>query len=63
MSQKRRAFVYIIVAGILWGTSGLFISDLTRFGFAPMQILAFRGLVPSCALAVLFSSETASCLP
>ena len=45
MSVKRRAFIYIIVAGILWGTSGLFIRDLTRFGFTPMQILAFRGFV------------------
>ena len=45
MSVKRRAFIYIIAAGILWGTSGLFIRDLTRYGFTPMQILAFRGFV------------------
>ena len=45
MSVKRRAFIYIITAGVLWATSGLFVTDLSRFGLAPMQITAFRGLV------------------
>jgi len=43
--MKKKAFIYIIVAGILWGTSGLFASALSSYGFSSLQMTAMRGLV------------------
>lgn len=43
--MKKKAFIYIIVAGILWGTSGLFANALNEYGFSSLQMTAMRGLV------------------
>lgn len=44
--------MYIIVAGIGWGTSGLFVHWLAPYGFTPLQLTAMRGLVSFlCMLA------------
>jgi len=40
---KKRAFLYIIMAGILWGTSGIFGNVLPDYGFTPFHITAVRG--------------------
>ena len=50
--MKKRAFVYIIVAGLLWGTSGLFVRALTPYGFSPFQMTAVRGFVSFVCMAV-----------
>ena len=36
--MKTKAFIFIIVAGILWGTSGIFVNYLAPYGFTSMQM-------------------------
>ncbi len=43
--MKKTAFIYIIAAGILWGTSGIFVKSLSPFGFSSLQLTAIRGIV------------------
>jgi len=43
--MKKTAFIYIIIAGILWGTSGIFSSVLSPYGFTPFHLTAIRGTV------------------
>lgn len=50
--MKKRAFLYIIIAGILWGTSGLFVNFLAPFGFTSLQMVAVRGIVSAICIAV-----------
>ena len=50
--MKRRAFLYIIVAGVLWGTSGIFVNTLVPYGFSSFQLTACRGVVSAVVMAV-----------
>lgn len=43
--MKKRAFLFIILAGIFWGTSGLFVNALAPRGFSSLQMTATRGVV------------------
>ena len=43
--MKRKALIYIILAGILWGTSGIFVHYLTPLGFTSFQMTAVRATV------------------
>ncbi len=43
--MKARAFLYIILAGVLWGTSGIFVHFLAPLGFSSLQMTAMRGVV------------------
>ena len=43
--MKKRAFIYIILAGIFWGTSGIFANYLTPYGFTSVQLTAIRAFV------------------
>ncbi len=43
--MNKKAFLYIILAGVLWGTSGLFVTALAPLGFSSMQMTAARGIV------------------
>lgn len=48
--MKKKALLYIVVASVLWGTSGLFIHVLTPLGFSALQLTAIRGTVSSICL-------------
>lgn len=50
--MKIKAFIYIILAGIGWGTSGLFVSALSAFGLSSVQIMAARGTVSVIGMAL-----------
>ncbi len=50
--MKKRAFLYIIIAGLLWGTSGLFVHFLAPFGFSTLQMTAMRGMVSAVCMSV-----------
>lgn len=50
--MKKRAIIFIVLAGILWGTSGLFVSILSPFGFSSIQLTAVRGIVSAIIMAV-----------
>ena len=50
--MKKRGFLYIVIAGILWGTSGIFFNLLKPYGFTPLQMTAMRGVVSGLAMVV-----------
>ena len=35
----------MIIAGVLWGTSGIFVNLLSDYGFSPIQLVATRATV------------------
>lgn len=43
--MKKRAFIYIIAAGILWGTSGIFVKSLSPYGYTSLDLTALRGII------------------
>lgn len=49
--MKTKAFIFIIVAGVLWGTSGIFVHFLAPYGFTSLQMTAVRGLVALICLS------------
>ncbi len=48
--MKKRALIYIILSGILWGTSGLFVDVLTPYGLSAFQITAIRAIVSAICM-------------
>lgn len=50
--MKKLAFIYIILAGILWGTSGIFVHYLAPHGFASLQMTFLRSVVSLICMAV-----------
>lgn len=43
--KKRLSFCFIILAGICWGTSPIFVHYLSPYGFTSLQMTAVRGTV------------------
>ena len=43
--MKRLALLFVITAGILWGTSGLFVSVIAPYGISSIQMSFIRGSV------------------
>lgn len=50
--MKNRAFIYIILAGMLWGTSGLFVHFLAPFGLNALQMASIRGTVSAVCMVL-----------
>ena len=50
--MKKIGFILVVSAGLLWGTSCLFIHSLSGYGFTPAQMTAARGLVAFLAVAL-----------
>ena len=50
--MKTRSFFFIVLAGIFWGTSGVFSHYLSLYGFSALQITAMRGLVSLIAVLI-----------
>lgn len=50
--MKKRAFFFIILAGVLWGTSGIFVHYLAPYGVTSLQMTMVRGLVSFLCLAI-----------
>ena len=48
--MKTKALVYIILAGMLWGTSGIFVKLLTPYGFTAPQLSLIRGTISFLAM-------------
>ncbi|MDD4843241.1 MAG: DMT family transporter [Anaerotignum sp.] len=47
------AYLWIIIAGVCWGSIGLFTKVMTRFGFTEMEMLFIKGVVSVIFLAIL----------
>ena len=43
--KSKKAFALMILAGILWGSSGIFVNLLSPYGFTPIQLVATRATV------------------
>ncbi len=52
MNKAKKATLYIILASVLWGTSGLFVNTLAKFGFSSLQLMTARGLISALAMGV-----------
>ena len=49
--MKTKSFIYIIIAGLLWGTSGIFVHYLAPYGITSLQMTAVRGTVSFICIA------------
>lgn len=50
--MNKRAFFYVVLAGMLWGTSGIFVNLLSPFGISSLTLTLFRGLAGLVFLTV-----------
>ncbi len=50
--MKTRAFIFIVLAGIFWGTSGIFVHYLAPYGFTSIQMTAMRATVSFVVMGV-----------
>lgn len=50
--MKSKAFIYIAIAGVLWGTSGIFVNYLTPYGFSAPMMSLIRGTVSFLAMLI-----------
>lgn len=50
--MKAKAFIYIVIAGMLWGTSGIFVKFLTPYGFSAPMLSLIRGTVSFLAMLI-----------
>lgn len=50
--MKLKAFIFIAIAGVLWGTSGIFVNVLSPYGFTSIQMTAMRATVSFLCLLV-----------
>lgn len=51
--MKKLAPLLVIIAGVLWGSMGLFVRTLTAHGLATMEIVALRAIVTSVVLLIV----------
>lgn len=50
--MKKLSFLYIILAGILWGTSCIFVDKLSVYGLNSIHISCIRGITASLAMVI-----------
>lgn len=50
--MKKLSFLFVVLAGLLWGTSGMFVRLLAPYGFTTLQLSAVRGGVSFLAVAL-----------
>ena len=58
--MKKKAFLFIIIAGLLWGSSGIFVKFISPLGFTSLQMTAVRGAISLLCMAayVLISDRS-----
>jgi drug/metabolite transporter (DMT)-like permease len=50
--KQKKALIFIIMAGLLWGTSCLFVSALRPYGFTSLQMTGMRGILAGIGMTV-----------
>ena len=50
--MKKSALLYIVLAGICWGTSGIFVNLLSPYGFTAVQMTCMRSVVSAVGMGV-----------
>ena len=48
--MNKKAILLVVLAGLLWGSSGIFFNLLRPFGFTPLQMTAARGTMAALAV-------------
>lgn len=49
--MNKAGLLYVTIASLLWGTSGIFVRYLTPLGFSSLQMTAMRALISSIGMA------------
>ena len=52
MKGSKKGVLFILAAGIMWGTSGIFFNLLTPYGFSPLQMTAMRGVIAAICMSI-----------
>lgn len=57
--MKHKAVIYCVLAGLMWGSSGVFSNLLSPYGFSPLQLTSTRGIISGIAVSlyVLFYNK------
>lgn len=50
--MNKKALIYIVLAGVLWGTSGIFVYFLSPMGFSSAHMACMRGCVAAVCMCV-----------
>ena len=50
--MKKTALIYVILAGMLWGTSGVFFNLLEPYGFSSLQMTTMRAVISAICMVV-----------
>lgn len=50
--MKKTAFLFIILASIFWGTSGLFVHFVAPFGFSSFQMTFIRSIIATLCIGI-----------
>lgn len=48
--MHKKSLFYIVLAGVAWGTSAIFVNNLKPFGFTPMQMTSVRNIVAAVVM-------------
>lgn len=48
--MKKISVLYIVLAGVLWGTSPIFVNSFKPYGFSSMELAAIRNIVSAAAI-------------
>ena len=59
--DKRWGVAFIVAAGLLWGTSGVFVTYLSEYGFTSIQMTATRSGVSALILLVYSLLQSRAC--
>ncbi len=59
--KQKKALIFIILAGLLWGSSCLFVSALKPYGFTSLQMTGMRGILAGIGMTVYALLTNRSC--
>ena len=59
--KQKKALLFIILAGLLWGSSCLFVSALKPYGFTSLQMTGMRGILAGVGMTVYALLTNRSC--
>ena len=52
MESSKKGVIFILIAGLLWGTIGIFVRSLNELGLEAMQIVFIRAIITAAILLV-----------
>ena len=50
--MKKKAFLYVVLAGIFWGTSGIFVNFMEDYNLASLQITGIRSIMSAVIMGL-----------